>query len=82
MVVTSQIPFLVLNILVQPLDNNSIMIFLKHFSVNEQTLKGVGKVYVQRNSKVGDLVSTINMKMGWASTTPIRLFEVRLSLCL
>ena len=52
------------------------MIFLKHFSVNKQTLKGVGKVYVQRNSKVGDLVSTINMKMGWASTTPIRLFEV------
>lgn len=52
------------------------MIFLKHFSVAEQTLKGVGKVYVQRNSRVADLVGTINAMMGWASTTPIRLFEV------
>ena len=52
------------------------MIFLKHFSVNEQTLKGVGKVYVQRNSKVGDLVGQVNAMMGWANTTPIKLYEV------
>ena len=52
------------------------MIFLKHFSVSDQTLKGVGKVYVHRNSKVGDLVPIINEMMGWTSTTPIRLYEV------
>jgi ubiquitin carboxyl-terminal hydrolase 7 len=56
------------------------MIFLKHFSVNEQTLKGVGKVYVQRNSKVSELVGTINAIMGWAHTTPIKLFEVRMNI--
>jgi len=53
------------------------MIFLKHFSVSEQTLKGVSKAYVQRNSKVGELVGTINALMGWQATTPLRLYEVR-----
>lgn len=53
------------------------MIFLKHFSVSEQTLKGVSKVYVQRNSKVGELVGTINALKGWQATTPLRLYEVR-----
>ncbi|KAF8319268.1 cysteine proteinase [Clavulina sp. PMI_390] len=57
------------------LDNNSIMIFLKHFSVTDQTLKGVSKIYVQRNSKVGELVGTINAMMGWQATTPLRLYE-------
>ena len=52
------------------------MIFLKHFSVSEQTLKGVSKAYVQRNSKVGELVGTINALMGWQATTPLRLYEV------
>lgn len=57
------------------LDNNSIMIFLKHFSVSEQTLKGISKVYVQRTSKVGELVGTINALMGWQASTPLRLYE-------
>jgi len=61
----------------QALDSNSIMVFLKHFSVSEQTLKGVSKVYVQRNSKVGELVGTINALMAWQATTPLRLYEVR-----
>jgi len=63
--------------MMQALDSNSIMVFLKHFSVSEQTLKGVSKVYVQRNSKVGELVGTINALMGWQATTPLRLYEVR-----
>ncbi|KAF8343945.1 cysteine proteinase [Cantharellus anzutake] len=57
------------------LDSNAVMIFLKHFSVNDQTLKGIGKVYVHRNSKVGDMVPTINEMMGWAGSTPVRLYE-------
>lgn len=52
------------------------MIFLKHFNISEQTLKGVSKVYVQRNSKVSDLVGTINALMSWQSSTPLRLYEV------
>jgi ubiquitin carboxyl-terminal hydrolase 7 len=54
----------------------SIMIFLKHFDTSKQTLYGVGKCYVQRNSKVGDLCSLINEKMRWTPGTPLKLYEV------
>lgn len=51
------------------------MIFLKYFSVDEQTLLGSAKIYVPRNSKVGDLQGTINQMLGWAPSTPLKLFE-------
>ncbi len=54
----------------------SIMIFLKHFDTSKQTLYGVGKMYVLRSSKVGDLVTLINEKMRWPPGTPLKLFEV------
>lgn len=54
---------------------NSIMIFLKYFDVSKQTLLGAGKVYVQKNSKVGDLVPIINERMRWQPTTPLKLYE-------
>ncbi|CAE6431473.1 unnamed protein product [Rhizoctonia solani] len=54
---------------------NSIMIFLKYFDVSKQTLSGIGKVYVQKNSKVGDLIPIINERMRWQPSTPIRLYE-------
>ncbi|KAG9126664.1 hypothetical protein FRC07_002537 [Ceratobasidium sp. 392] len=54
---------------------NSIMIFLKYFDVSKQTLLGVGKVYVQKNSKVGDLAYVINERMRWQPTTPLKLYE-------
>ncbi|PSR74161.1 hypothetical protein PHLCEN_2v10117 [Hermanssonia centrifuga] len=53
----------------------SIMIFLKHFDTSKQTLYGVGKMYVLRSSKVGDLVTLINEKMRWPPGTPLKLFE-------
>lgn len=53
------------------------MIFLKHFDANSQSLLGNTKIYVPRNSKVGDLQGTINQMMGWAPTTPLKLYEVR-----
>lgn len=53
------------------------MIFLKHFDVHHQTLTGVCKRYVARNSKVGDLVPYIQEMMGWPAQTPIKLYEVR-----
>lgn len=52
------------------------MIFLKHFDTSRQTLYGVGKAYVQRNSKVGDLNHYINEKMRWPAGTPLKLYEV------
>ena len=58
----------------------SIMVFLKHFDTTKQTLCGVGKVYMQRSSKVGDLVGIINERMRWSSGTPLKLYEVRISL--
>ena len=53
------------------------MIFLKHFDNSKQTLYGVGKVYVLRNSKVGDLMPLINERMRWTPGTPLKLYEVR-----
>lgn len=54
----------------------SIMIFIKHFDTSKQTLYGVGKVYVLRSSKVGDLVGIINERMRWSPGTPLKLYEV------
>ncbi|KAG8969651.1 hypothetical protein FRC03_001523 [Tulasnella sp. 419] len=53
----------------------SIMIFLKYFDVQNQTLTGISKVYVQRNQKVGDLAGIIAEKMKWAPNVPIKLYE-------
>lgn len=54
----------------------SIMVFLKHFDTSKQTLLGVGKAYVPRNSKVSDLFGVINEKMRWTPGTPLKLYEV------
>jgi ubiquitin carboxyl-terminal hydrolase 7 len=53
----------------------SIMVFLKHFDTSKQTLYGVGKVYMSRTSKVGDLVPVINERMRWTPGTPLKLYE-------
>ncbi|KAH8116990.1 cysteine proteinase [Phellopilus nigrolimitatus] len=53
----------------------SIMIFMKHFDTSRQTLYGIGKASVQRNSKVGDLNHLINEKMRWPAGTPLKLYE-------
>ncbi|KAF9453207.1 cysteine proteinase [Macrolepiota fuliginosa MF-IS2] len=53
----------------------SIMIFLKHFDTSKQSLFGVGKVYVLRNAKVGDLIPVINERMRWTPGTPLKLYE-------
>ncbi|KDQ60693.1 hypothetical protein JAAARDRAFT_31668 [Jaapia argillacea MUCL 33604] len=53
----------------------AIMIFLKHFDTSKQTLFGVGKCYVQRNAKVGDLCPIVNERMRWTPGTPLKLYE-------
>jgi ubiquitin carboxyl-terminal hydrolase 7 len=52
------------------------MVFLKWFDCSRQTLLGQGKVFVNKNSKVSELVGIIQEKMGWPASTPIKLFEV------
>ena len=56
------------------------MIFLKWFDCSRQTLLGQGKLFVQKNDKVQVLLGMIQEKMGWPSSTPIKLYEVRLML--
>ncbi|PWN30800.1 putative ubiquitin-specific processing protease 21 [Jaminaea rosea] len=52
-----------------------LMIFLKYFDVSRQTLTGQGRVYVNRNQKVSDLIPTINELMRWTPQTQIKLYE-------
>ena len=54
----------------------SIMIFLKHFDASKQSLYGVGKTYMLRTNKVGDLVPIITERMRWTLGTPLKLYEV------
>jgi len=56
-------------------NNPPIMIFLKWFDCSRQTLLGQGKVFVNKNSKISELLVNIQEKMGWPSSTPIKLFE-------
>ncbi|KAI6036116.1 ICP0-binding domain of ubiquitin-specific protease 7-domain-containing protein, partial [Pisolithus microcarpus] len=50
-------------------------------SKSKQSLFGVGKVYVSRNSKVQDLHPIINERMRWTSGTPLRLYESMKAKC-
>ncbi|KAL7419595.1 ubiquitin-specific protease ubp15 [Cryptotrichosporon argae] len=52
-----------------------IMIFLKWFDCSRQTLLGQGKVFVNRNNKISELYGVIQERMGWPSSTPIKLYE-------
>ncbi|KAF5005389.1 hypothetical protein FDECE_8153 [Fusarium decemcellulare] len=45
--------------------NDTILILLKHFDIESQTLKGVGHVYISKEKKVEELVPLILKKMGW-----------------
>jgi ubiquitin carboxyl-terminal hydrolase 7 len=58
------------------------MIFLKQFDVSSQTLLGVTKRYIQRGSKVQDIIPLIQEMMGWPASTPVKLYEVHLLACL
>lgn len=38
--------------------------------------RGVGRIYVQKAAKVGDIVSILNERKGLPANTPLKLFEV------
>ncbi|CAD6985631.1 unnamed protein product [Tilletia controversa] len=58
-----------------PGSGQQMMIFLKHFDISRQTLLGVGRQYVPKNMKVGDLAPTINEIMRWPPSTHVKLYE-------
>ncbi|KAH6707477.1 ubiquitin carboxyl-terminal hydrolase-like protein [Leptodontidium sp. MPI-SDFR-AT-0119] len=47
-----------------------IILFLKHFDIERQTLNGAGHIYISRERKVEDLVPAILKKMGWPEKLP------------
>jgi ubiquitin carboxyl-terminal hydrolase 7 len=61
-----------------------IVIFLKWFDIDKQTLAGVGHIYISREKKVEELVPAILKKMQWAEKSfsgerlQLKLFEVHL----
>jgi ubiquitin carboxyl-terminal hydrolase 7 len=61
--------------------NDTILLFVKHFDAEAQTLHGVGHVYIGKDKKVEDLVPQILEKMGWGDKLPaddkLLLWEVR-----
>lgn len=42
-----------------------ILIFLKHFDAESQTLRGVGHIYLKKQAKVSDMFPMIMQKMSW-----------------
>ncbi|PGH35753.1 ubiquitin carboxyl-terminal hydrolase 7 [[Emmonsia] crescens] len=56
-------------------NNATSLVFLKHFDVIQQTLTGVGHVFVRKHSKVSDLAGPILEMMNWPAGTPFILYE-------
>lgn len=54
-----------------------ILLFLKYFDVEEQTLSGIKHIWISKEKKVEDLVPEILNAMGWTEKVQLKLFEVR-----
>ena len=57
--------------------NTSILVFLKFFDVEAQTLTGVGQIYVKKFAKVSEMLPIISEMMGWSplATPTLALYE-------
>ena len=53
-----------------------IVIFLKLFDPETQTLRGINHVYMKKNDTVSDLAPVIMAEMNWPPATPLKLYEV------
>ncbi|KAI8384621.1 uncharacterized protein BYT42DRAFT_493907 [Radiomyces spectabilis] len=51
------------------------IVFLKYFEVKEQKMRGLGKLYVKDNDKIGDIIPQLVEKAGLEKSTPISLYE-------
>lgn len=56
--------------------NKPILLLLKHFNPDEQSLCGVTHFYASWQDKVADLYNPIVQLLGWPSGTSIKLYEV------
>ncbi|SPN97218.1 probable ubiquitin-specific processing protease 21 [Cephalotrichum gorgonifer] len=45
--------------------NDHLLLFLKCFDIQTQTLRGAGQVYIHKDKKVDDIVPAIMQRMGW-----------------
>lgn len=52
-----------------------IVIFLKLFDPETQTLRGINHVYMKKNDKVADLAPLILTEMNWTPNTGLKLYE-------
>ena len=52
-----------------------IIVFLKYFDVDRQTLRGVGHIYMSPSDRTQDLAAPILELMGWEPGTSLELFE-------
>ena len=51
-------------------NNAPILVFLKYFDAEAQSLKGVGHIYIKKHCKVVDMVPMIMQLMGWTENIP------------
>ena len=49
--------------------NPPILLFLKYFDAEAQSLRGVGHVYIKKQARVADLLPMIEKLMGWPSSS-------------
>ncbi|KAI9721698.1 MAG: hypothetical protein M1828_005066 [Chrysothrix sp. TS-e1954] len=52
-----------------------ILLFLKHFDIENQTLKGAGHLYVDKSRRVPELAPMIIDRMAWPTDTKMKLYE-------
>ncbi|KAG0004724.1 hypothetical protein BGZ65_012817 [Modicella reniformis] len=55
--------------------SNDLMIFIKYYDPFTTKLEGVGRQYVQKSAKVGDIVGILNERKGFPSNTSLKLCE-------
>lgn len=49
---------------------DTILLLLKHFDVEQQTLRGVGHVYMPKDKRIEDMLPAIHATMGWEDKLP------------
>ncbi|RIA93964.1 hypothetical protein C1645_873749 [Glomus cerebriforme] len=55
--------------------NNHIMVFLKYFDPDKQSLEGLGHLYIQKFGKVGDYTRVFCEKKEFPLNTPLKIYE-------
>ncbi|KAF9082945.1 hypothetical protein BGX23_011943 [Mortierella sp. AD031] len=55
--------------------NGNIMIFVKFYDPFTMTMRGLGKLYVHKQTVVGDIVGRLNEMKGFPAHTSLKLFE-------